>query len=68
MKAIYGSSLSSLVKIDPIMQEEMSFESIVDDRLEVSFSVDFNTLIPLLTPKRNIPELFIFSITSNFQS
>ena len=32
MKAIYGSSLSSLVKIHPIMQEEMSFEAIVDDR------------------------------------
>ena len=32
MKAIYGSSLSSLVKIQPIMQEEMSFEAIVDDR------------------------------------
>ena len=32
MKAIYGSSLSRLVKIHPIMQEEMSFESIVDDR------------------------------------
>ena len=32
MKAIYGSSLSSLVKIYPIMQEEMSFEAIVDDR------------------------------------
>ena len=32
MKAIYGSSLSCLVKIQPIMQEEMSFEAIVDDR------------------------------------
>ena len=32
MNAIYGSSLSSLVKIHPIMQEEMSFEAIVDDR------------------------------------
>ena len=32
MKAIYGSSLLSLVKIHPIMQEKMSFETIVDDR------------------------------------
>ena len=32
MKAIYGSALSSLVKIHQIMQEEMSFEAIVDDR------------------------------------
>ena len=34
MKAIYGSSLSSFVKIHPIlvMQEEMSFEAIIDDR------------------------------------
>ena len=32
MKAIYGSSLSSFVKFNPIMQEEMSFEAIVDDR------------------------------------
>ena len=32
MKAIYGSPLSSLVKIHPIMQEEMYFEAIVDDR------------------------------------
>ena len=32
MKAIYGSSLSSLVKIHPIMQEKMSFAAIVDDR------------------------------------
>ena len=36
MKAIYRSSLSSLVKIDPIMQEEMSFEAIVDDRQRAS--------------------------------
>ena len=32
MRAIYGPSLSSLVKTHPIMQEEMSFEAIVDDR------------------------------------
>ena len=32
MKAIYGSSLLSLVKIHPIMQEEMSFKATVDDR------------------------------------
>ena len=32
MKATYGSSMSSLFKIHPIMQEEMSFEAIVDDR------------------------------------
>ena len=32
MKVIYGSSLSSLVKIHTKIQEEMSFEAIVDDR------------------------------------
>ena len=32
MKAIYGTSLSSLVKIQPILQEEMSFKAIVDDK------------------------------------
>ena len=29
---MYGSSLLSLVKIHPIMQEKMFFEAIVDDR------------------------------------
>ena len=36
MKVIYGSSLSSLVKVHPIIQEEMSFEGIVDDRQQAT--------------------------------
>ena len=36
MKAIYGSSLSSLVEIHPIMQEKMSFEAIVEDRQQAT--------------------------------
>ena len=42
MKAIYGSSLSSLVEIHPLMQEKMSFAAIVDDRQRATETLTAN--------------------------